>query len=82
MHAFVTSKTEDTLEVAPVIPIWHKERFMRIKKKVKVPTIQLKQSNKEDEEDVEFLITIASFVWNHPPNQTQREKPLRPLLRK
>lgn len=33
MHAIVTSKAEDTLEVTPAIPIWNNDPLMRIEKK-------------------------------------------------
>lgn len=28
LHAFVTSKAEDSLEIAPDIPVWNKDPFM------------------------------------------------------
>lgn len=43
MHAFVTSKDESTLKVALTVPVWNMDSFMRIKKKIKVPTMQLEE---------------------------------------
>lgn len=37
MREFVMSKDEDTLKVAPMIPIWNKDRFIATKKNVRVP---------------------------------------------
>lgn len=40
MHAFVTSKDEGNLEVAPIVPIWKRPLYEE-KKKTSVPKMQL-----------------------------------------
>lgn len=57
MCEFVLSRDKDTLEVAEAMPIWSKNPFMRIKRNVKVPTIQLGQPDEVDEVEEEIPIT-------------------------
>lgn len=49
MQAFVAITAEDTLKVAPGIPLWNNDPLKRVKKKVRVPKIQLKQENEDEE---------------------------------
>lgn len=53
----LTSKDESTTEVAPVVAVWNKDPFMRIKKNTSVPKMRLVSSqhfgeNEEDEEKI------------------------------
>lgn len=60
------------LEVAPVVPIWKKDPFIRIKKKVKVPIVQLEeaqQSKEEAEDEREIPITRSQSGHNQGTSQ-------------
>lgn len=74
MHAFVTSKTKDILEVAPAIPIWNNDPLMRIKEKVRVPTVQVEQSEEEEEDEEEIPTTIPHFARKSPAKPDSKRK--------
>lgn len=60
MHAFVTSKDEDTLKIITSVVVWMKNPFVSVQKKVGGPTVQLEsvlqsEEEEEDEEDIPVL---------------------------
>lgn len=65
MHASMISKAEDTLKVAPVTPIWNKNPFMWIEKKVRILIAELEQSDGEDEDEEDIPITRPVLYENH-----------------
>lgn len=83
MITFVPRKNEDTLEVAEAMPIRSKDPIMRIKKNVRVPTVQLEQPDEEEENKEEILITRSrSAKKKKQPSLTQRESTLHHPQRK
>lgn len=62
LHAFVTSKDNDNLELAPAILIWNRDPFMWTRKKVRVPPAQLEKSDKVDEDEEEIRIPTPRFT--------------------
>lgn len=66
MHALVTRKDKDTLEVTSVVSIWNRDPFFKIKKKVRVATMQLEQPDEEDEDEEEIPITRPRSMRKPP----------------
>lgn len=48
MHAFVTSKDEDSLEVNPTVSIWYKDPFMQIRSNLTRKTRMRRKSQSQD----------------------------------
>lgn len=51
MSDVIVNQDEKTLKIVEVGPVWNKDAFLRIKRDVGVPSVQLEQAEAGDEEE-------------------------------
>lgn len=76
MCDFNLSQDEKTLEIIDVGPVWNNDPFLRIRKDVGVPTVQLEQVKAEDEREEEEEVKVPPIPIVKPrPSRKKTTKP-------